>query len=138
MRSVIKLFKFIVGFIFWGFMITMGIAAWIFWDSQDYFISGAMIAFMAIVFFFYIVAKGKRGTPREGMPNCPECNSRNYRLSGEVEELDRWRGTKQVEERSASGKKVIRNMQTTYVKNKYSAVCNDCGYVGSIQKKEEL
>ena len=67
---------------------------------------------------------------------CPQCNSTNVNLINK-EELDRWLGKKQVTEKLASGKTKTRYVQVTFVKNRYTYKCEDCGHIWSETKEEE-
>lgn len=67
---------------------------------------------------------------------CPKCNSTNHDLI-DAQEIDRWRGRKQVTERLGNGKTRTRNVSTTFVKIKRFYVCNDCGNNWSEISKEE-
>ncbi|MEN9460050.1 MAG: hypothetical protein RIS84_70, partial [Pseudomonadota bacterium] len=55
----------------------------------------------------------------------------------DVEELDSWRGTKNVTERLASGKSKTRVVGTTYAKVKRTYKCTTCGNVWDAVSKEE-
>jgi len=67
---------------------------------------------------------------------CARCKSTNIDTLA-VNEVDRWRGTKQVSERNSRGTNT-RHVSTTYVKNEYHYACRDCGEDWLRRKKEEL
>lgn len=68
---------------------------------------------------------------------CPNCKSKHYKLISE-EEIDRWRGTKQVSERTSTGKTKTRHVQTTFIKMKRDYQCIDCNNEWEEITKEEL
>lgn len=67
---------------------------------------------------------------------CPHCKSTKYRRMT-TEEVDRWRGTKQVTERMASGKNKTRNVQTTFVVMRFGYQCKACQGEWEKEREEE-
>jgi hypothetical protein len=67
---------------------------------------------------------------------CTSCRSTRVERVGE-REIDRWRGTKQVSERTTRGTKT-RHVQTTYVKVQFDYRCAECQQAWSKVRKEEL
>ncbi len=69
---------------------------------------------------------------------CPKCRSKRYSLHS-VEELDRWVGTKNVNEKLSDGSNTTRAVSTTFVKLKKIYCCNShgCNYAWFAVVKEE-
>ncbi|GEM77723.1 hypothetical protein [Vibrio sagamiensis] len=67
---------------------------------------------------------------------CPKCRSKSYSLRA-VEELDRWVGTKNVDEKLSDGSYAKRAVTTTFVKIKKNYYCNGCDYAWSAVVKKE-
>lgn len=67
---------------------------------------------------------------------CPHCKSTKFRRVA-AEEVDRWRGTKQVTERLASGKNKTRNVQTTFVTMRFTYQCQACQADWEKEREEE-
>jgi curved DNA-binding protein CbpA len=67
---------------------------------------------------------------------CPNCNSTRVTLTDE-KEVDRWKGTKQVTEKLASGKLKTRTVQTTFVKIQKSYRCDECVHAWDEYVKRE-
>lgn len=66
---------------------------------------------------------------------CPSCKSTSYDTISR-EEVDRWRGTKQVTEKHSRGTNT-RHVQTTYVTMHYVFRCKACRHEWSKDRKEE-
>lgn len=67
---------------------------------------------------------------------CPVCISTRVKLL-KVEEIDRWKGTKTVHEKLASGKTKTKTVQTTYVNIKRTYKCDECNHAWYTESKEE-
>ena len=67
---------------------------------------------------------------------CPNCKSAGYDTISR-EEVDRWRGTKQVTETHSRGTNT-RHVQTTYAMMHYVFRCKACRHEWSKERKEEL
>ena len=67
---------------------------------------------------------------------CPNCKSAGYDTISK-EEVDRWRGTKQVTEQHSRGTNT-RHVQTTYAMMHYVFRCKACRHEWSKERKEEL
>ena len=67
---------------------------------------------------------------------CPDCKSSSYATISK-EELDRWRGTKQVSEKHSRGTNT-RHVQTTYVMMHYAFRCKACQNEWTKDRQEEL
>ncbi len=68
---------------------------------------------------------------------CPHCKSTKYQRVG-MEEIDRWRGTKQVTERTAHGKTKTRHVQATYVLMHFAYQCQACQGEWEKERQEEI
>jgi len=67
---------------------------------------------------------------------CPMCNSTRIEFKS-AEETDRWRGTKTVHERLASGKYKTRTVQTTYIQVRRTYECDECCHVWATESQQE-
>ena len=67
---------------------------------------------------------------------CPKCKSTAFDTVN-VTETDRFKGTKEVREKTSRGTNT-RHVQTTYAKNLYEYRCKSCQHEWSVERKEEL
>lgn len=94
-------------------------------DNNKYILIGFVVLVLAAVGWHLFIRN-----------RCPHCKSTKYRRVS-AEETDRWRGTKQVTERLASGKNKTRNVQTTYVMMRFAYQCNACQGEWEKEREEE-
>lgn len=87
------------------------------------------IGFIAIIILGIIVAL----IPEK----CENCQERGHIECTGSKELDRWQGTKKVEETLASGKTKIKHIRCTFVERRYYYKCTNCGNVYTRRVKEE-
>lgn len=86
--------------------------------------------------FIVILVGGGWGWNKFVRNRCPNCKSAGYDTISR-EEVDRWRGTKQVTETHSRGKNT-RHVQTTYTMMHYVFRCKSCRHEWSKERKEEL
>ena len=86
--------------------------------------------------FIVILVSGGWGWNKFVRNRCPNCKSAGYDTISR-EEVDRWRGTKQVTETHSRGTNT-RHVQTTYAMMHYVFRCKACRHEWSKERKEEL
>jgi rubredoxin len=83
----------------------------------------AVVVLVAI--YYYITAR-----------KCPSCKGRKYEMI-DVQELDRFRGTKKVYDKKGKSTHT-RHVQTTYVKRNYHFKCRACAHEWEEKITEEM
>ena len=94
-------------------------------DNNKYTLIGFVVLVLAAVGWHLFIRN-----------RCPHCKSTKYRRVS-AEEVDRWRGTKRVTERMASGRDKTRNVQTTFVMMRFAYQCNACQGEWEKEREEE-
>ena len=89
-------------------------------------VAGLIVAAF-VYFYFFILVK------------CPKCGRRGKSRKLGEKEIDRWKGSKEVEDKDSSGNVIAkRTISVDYAKIEIYRECKECSHKFSIFKKREL